>query len=119
MWVKFDDNMPDDPEVDRLSDGAFRLYVAGVCYAQRQLTDGLVHTAKVQRLVPRFQKRYLDELTRYPDEPDRDPLWSPQTDGFQIRNFAKWNKSRSYWEDQTAKAAERKIRWRDRREQDA
>ena len=42
MWVKLNDQAPNDPDIDALSDGAFRLWVTAICYCQAQLTDGYV-----------------------------------------------------------------------------
>ena len=109
MWVKFDDQMPDDPDVDRLSHGAFRLYVSAICYSQRYLTDGFVARARVPRLVPGFEKSYIGELVAV-------GLFSDQLpDGYVIRNFEKWNKTRAHWKGEQEKAAERKARYKEKR----
>lgn len=99
-WVNLDDNFPEHPKVDGLSDAAFRLQVAGICYANRQLTDGRIPPDKVRRLVPRFKQAALDELT------DR-AMWLPlASGGWQIRDYLDWNRSR----DQVESERERKSK---------
>jgi hypothetical protein len=39
-WVKLDDGFAEHPKVLAISDAAFRLYIVGLCYANRHLTDG-------------------------------------------------------------------------------
>ena len=90
MWVKFDDSMPEDPDVDRLSHGAFRLYVSGICHAQKHLTDGFVDRDKATRLMRSFRGIYIDELVRV-------GLWDDIPGGYVIRNFSKFNRTRDYW----------------------
>lgn len=105
MWVKFDDSMPEDPAVDRLSHGAFRLYVSAICYAQKHLTDGHVDAERVPRLMRRYRTGFADELVAA-------GLWQPDANGYAVRNFAKWNKTRDYWKAEQAAATARKAAWR-------
>lgn len=107
MWAKLDDSMPDDPDVDRLSDGAFRLYVSGICHCAKHLTDGLIDAGRVPRLMPRYKSSYADELVTA-------GLWQQVPDGgFVVRSYAKYNKSRDWWREEKRKAAERKAAWRE------
>ena len=104
--MKLDDGMPEDPAVDRLSDGAFRLYVAALCYAQKHQTDGMVPAAKLPRLVPRFRPSYVTEIV---DEAEK---WEQQGDQYKIKNFEKYNKTRAFWDDRKAADARRIQEWR-------
>jgi hypothetical protein len=49
-WTRLDDGFAQHPKVVALSDGAFRLHVAGLTYAARHLTDGLVPRAALPTL---------------------------------------------------------------------
>lgn len=62
VWTTLDDGFPDHPKVLQLSDAAFRLHVAGLCYCNRLLTDGNIPTGYVSRLVPNFKTRTFAEL---------------------------------------------------------
>jgi hypothetical protein len=50
MWVRLDDNFADDPVFDSVGPAASWLHVAGLCYSNRNLTDGLIRAARVGRL---------------------------------------------------------------------
>lgn len=41
-WVKIDDAIGENPKIARLSDSAFALYIAGLAYCNRNLTDGFI-----------------------------------------------------------------------------
>jgi hypothetical protein len=109
VWVKLDDGLPDNPKVEELSDGAFRLYVSALCHAQRHLTDGHIKDSRVNRLIPRFKPAYIAELVDA-------QLWEPNGTGYLIHDFAAWNKTRTYWEGRRADDARRKAEWRARKE---
>ena len=85
-FLNMDDNFPDHPKVDPLSDAAFRLHVAGMCYASKHLTNGYVPSERVPRLVPKFRKTALAELVG--------GLWLPAVNGFEIHDYLDWNRSR-------------------------
>src|SRR4030095_3352299 len=94
-WVTWDDQMPEHPKIVSLSDGAFRLHVSAIAYANRFLTDGIVHAETVSRVVPRDSQTYLDELlTRM--------LWVEVIPAktYEIHDYLDWNKSRAEVEEQ-------------------
>lgn len=92
-YLNLDDNFADHPKVDALSDGAFRLHVAGLLYSARHRLDGKVPGDKVGRLVPRFRRPCLNELLD-------GRLWLPHTEGYEIHDYLDWNKSREEIEEQ-------------------
>lgn len=91
-WVNMDDGYPEHPKVDALSDAAFRLHTAGICYCNRHLTDGYIEAGRVSRLVPRFKKSALVELMH-------SKLWLPADGGYDVHDFLDWNPSRKQIED--------------------
>lgn len=100
-WVNLDDQFPEHPKIDKLSDAAFRLHVAAICYANRHLTDGYLDAARIPRLVPKHQKRFVTELVNA-------DLWETVDGGYQIHDYLDWNKSRD--EVETAQAKLSKVR---------
>lgn len=44
VWVQIDDGFDEHPKVARLGDGAFRAFVEGLCYSNRNLTDGRINS---------------------------------------------------------------------------
>lgn len=86
-WIKLDDQFSDHPKVAALSDRAFRLYVQGLCYASRYLTDGLLTSASL--LVIRAKPAALAELMDA-------GLWeSSHDEAVTIHDYLKYNPSRS------------------------
>ena len=51
-WTKLDDGFADHPKVAPLSDPAFRAFVAGLCFANRYLTDGVLPGHAVAKIAP-------------------------------------------------------------------
>jgi len=108
-WVKLDDQFPDHPKIDGLSDGAFRLHVAGMCQSARYLTDGLVPAERIPRLAPKYKPAYLRELVER-------LLWIKHDDVYEIHDFTQWNKTRAWWEAERKKKAKRVADWRARQD---
>lgn len=49
-WVKLDDQFPDHPKVLEVGPAAAWLYICGLAYASRYLTDGFIPTAEIKRI---------------------------------------------------------------------
>ncbi len=107
-YLNLDDGFADHPKVDALSDGAFRLHVAGLNYCARKLTDGKVEKHRVHRLMPVYKPSYLKELLDA-------RMWLPAADGYEIHDYLEWNKSRAWWEERRAREAKRIAEWRARK----
>jgi hypothetical protein len=88
-YATFDDSFCDHPKIAGLTDSAFRLHTAGILYCARHLTDGLIPADEVPRLVRRYRKASLVDLT------DR-ALWVPAGGGqaYTIHDYLDWNLSR-------------------------
>lgn len=87
-WANLDDQFPKHPKVLPVTDGAFRLHVAGICYSAQYLTDGLIDGDAVPLLMPRFKPRHLDELLAR-------GLWVQHGDVYEIHDYLEWNRSRA------------------------
>lgn len=104
-YLNLDDGFADHRKVDALSDGAFRLHIAGLCYCASQLTDGLVEDHRVPRLTRTYKPAQLTELL------DAN-LWLPRADGYEIHDYLDWNKSRAWWETKRETDRKRLADWR-------
>ena len=113
-YLNLDDGFADHEKVDTLSDGAFRLHVAGLCYCAKNLTDGVVRKVKIPRLMPTYRPAYLHELTTAPK-----PMWLPHPDGYVIHDYLDWNKSKAWWEEKREKDAKRLAEWRAKQAENA
>ena len=109
-YARFDDNYTDHPKVAALSDAAFRLHVAAVCYCARLLTDGLIDAGEVPRLVRAYKKSALKELI------ERRLLLPVTVEGdvamYEVHDYLSHNDSRSMVLDRRSKACERQARGR-------
>lgn len=110
-WVKLDDAFTENPKVRYLSDRAFRLYVAGLCHCGSHLTDGVIERHKVSALLPKVSKPMVQELVDA-------VLWLEHTDGFEVKDFLKYNPPRDRVMREREAAAERKRRWQEAREEE-
>lgn len=104
-YLNLDDNFSDHPKVDALSDGAFRLHVAGLLHCAKHLTDGVIERARVPRLIPTYKTRLLTELLDA-------SLWLPRADDLEIHDYLDWNKSKAWWTEKREKDAKRLADWR-------
>lgn len=106
--AEVDDNFADHGKVWRLSDAAFRLHTSGILYCARLITDGFVPANKVQKLVPKFRVKALDELVSA-------GMWTAvgidQVVSYEIHDYLDWNPSRAQIEERRKKAAQRKAKW--------
>jgi hypothetical protein len=102
-WVRLDDNFADHPKIIGISDSAFRLYVASLCYANRQLTDGFIPA-------PAY-----GVLSRNDDAPElcAAGLWRAVTGGFQIRSYEEYQPTRNEIENKRNAARDRLSKYRE------
>jgi len=112
-YLNMDDNYPEHPKVEQLSDGAFRLHTSGLAYCAKHTTDGFIYATKAPRLIPRFRPSYIRELLD--SHPER-PLWAEVPGGYLIHDYLQWNKSRAWWNEKREKDAKRKAEWRKKNE---
>lgn len=99
-WLRLDDNFDGRPEVDALSDGAYRLHSAGLLYCARARTDGLVPAARVHRLTPNYDRGHLLELVDA-------GLWEAREgEGWYVPEYLETNPSAAQVAAKSAKRAE-------------
>ncbi|MEO8483095.1 MAG: HNH endonuclease signature motif containing protein [Acidobacteriota bacterium] len=95
-WARIDDNAGGHAKLLALSDGAYRLWVAGLIYCQRNLTDGAIP----RHVIPTFGVRAKNVQLLIAHElcaslvPGRSPLWHITETGYQVHDFLDWNESR-------------------------
>ncbi len=88
-WVRLDDAFATNPKVFMLSDGAFRAYVVGLCYASQHLTDGFVPAGYVK--------------LRHARELEAAGMWDQDGSGWQIHDFLEYNPSKQEVEQERAR----------------
>lgn len=98
-WANLDDQYAEHPNNWVLSDAAFRLHTAAICYANKHKTDGEVVASKVPTLVPKFKRAALVELL------DRGH-WLDKGETYEVRDFLDWNRSRAQIETESQRKSQ-------------
>src|SRR5262245_36035416 len=96
----------DDEKIDALSDGAFRLWHAGMADGRRNQTDGLIPFGIMRGL--RCYTKGNEKQLATPTREGLAPLWEliPAT-GYKMHNFLAWNPSKDQENGERAGAAAR------------
>lgn len=100
-WVRIDENALEHPKIAALSHGAVVLWIQGLAYCQKFLTDGLICRLALRGLRAFNPKRHAELLAA--------KLWDAAEDGaVRVHDFLDWNESR----DRIVAAREQ---WRDKK----
>lgn len=113
-WVKLDDHFDQHPKVAQLSDSAFALFVAGLAYCNRSLTDGFIPSR-----VGLGQLRWADGNTAPPiRELEEVGLWEPVDGGWQVHDYDDYQPSRESVLAEREAARKRKAKSRQKSRRD-
>ena len=106
-WAKLDDEFVEHTRISKLSDRAFRLHVAAICHAARKLTDGHISETdgRILRALTKARRRHIDELLDA-------GVWTPNGDGWVIRDYLDYNPSAETVKERRKKWADRQNRKR-------
>jgi hypothetical protein len=99
-WVKLSDDFASHPVVLGLSDGAFRLYVAGLCYCARHLTDGVIPVAVVPTLGVERHRQATAELLRV-------GRWVADAGAYAVHDYLDYQESKAKVESRRERTKER------------
>jgi hypothetical protein len=82
-WVKIDDQFADHPKIAQAGPLGLAVYVAGLCYSARYLTDGFIPTASAERFAgtsPELRAKLVDLS-----------LWDETDGGYLIHDYLDYN----------------------------
>ena len=103
-WIRIDDQMPDHPKIEPLSDAAFRWTIRALSYANRFLTNGVLPSAFLDR-VPDDVRGEL--VTR--------GVWEQGRDGHtRIHDYLDYQPSKAEIQRQRKATRQRVARFRER-----
>lgn len=108
-WVRLADDFADHPKIIAAGPLAGWLWVCGLAYCNRYLTDGLVPAGAVRRLVD------VDEPARLAAKLVEVGLWERVADGFRVHDFRDYQPSAQAVREERDRNAERMREWRKRR----
>ena len=97
-WVKLDDNFPDHPKVVAAGSSAAWLYICGLTYCSRFLTDGFIPAAQVPRLSdmrnPQALAQRLVEVG----------LWEQGVKGYVVHEYTRWQRTKEQVDSERSSA---------------
>jgi 5-methylcytosine-specific restriction endonuclease McrA len=87
-WLKVDDNAPHHKKMLAAGDVACWLWICGLAYCQRHMTDGLITPEAVPFLGCKGWKASVSRLVSA-------GLWVEDQNGYRVHDFLQWNDSAS------------------------
>ena len=95
-WLRLDDTFAQHPKIIGLTDPAFRLHIAGMTYAARHLTDGIIPAAALTSLYPNRALRTVNELIvadlwHHPGHADCPTCQPTPTNSYTIHDYLLYN----------------------------
>jgi hypothetical protein len=119
-YLNLDDNYPDHPKIEALTDAAYRLHGSAMFYAARFRLDGYLTSGQLRariRWSQKAERELVDGHLLHPPGACCESRYCPPDDGrrYRLHDFFQWNKSRSWWDEEREKAAKRKAEWKARK----
>jgi hypothetical protein len=105
-WIKLHDNFWENPKVLAAGEDAALLYIQGLSYCSRNLTDGSIPTPALRNLTAKRDAKTLVRVLV------REGLWSETATGWQVHDYLKVQRSREQVEAEREKARERQRKAR-------
>jgi len=113
-YLNLDDNYPDHPKVEALSDAAYRFHGACMFYAARFQLDGYLRQAQLRgrrNWSTKTERELVNERLLHPPgdvcESQKCPL--DDEERYRLHDFFQWNKPKAWWDEEREKAAKRKA----------
>lgn len=107
-WVRLDDGFPDHPKVAAAGPLAAWLYVCGLAYSARLLTDGFIPAAQARRLAD------VPEAGALAVRLVEVGLWEVAKGGYRIHDYLDYQPSAERIRHDREQGARRQAEWRDR-----
>lgn len=103
-WVRVEPDAPYHQKLQRVGVEGFGLFVAGLCYANRCLTDGLIHQHALPAVFPGAPRRRLESLA---GQLVAAGLWEVVEGGWRVHDFHQYQPTKAEALDQMRRASER------------
>lgn len=118
-YLQSDDGTHDNPKLDAVTDGAYRLWDAARHYAAKHLTDGRVPERKIARLTPTYKPALLVELLdgglfhHGGEGCGTAQCVKGEAGEYVVHDYLEWNRSAEWWTAKRQRDAERQAKWRE------
>lgn len=93
-WGRLDDGLNDDDKLNALCSDAFRLWVRGLVYCQKKLTDGFIADSAIPSLAAFAKERDRSKLTAELCARlvvNKGPLWHREEGGYRMHDYHDYN----------------------------
>ncbi len=110
-WVKLDDTFFGNPKVIEAGRDARDLYIAGLCYCNRHLTDGLILVGALSRIAAEAE---IKNARGCSERLVTVGLWEREDGGFRVHDYLEYQPRRERTLADRAATAKRQADWRER-----
>lgn len=86
-WVRLEDTFPEHPKILSVDPEAAWLFVQGLCYANRNLTDGLIPKRAAVAMAGAHHTRLIAQLVS-------SRLWESEREGYRIHDYHEYQPTR-------------------------
>lgn len=107
-WIRLDDQFPDHPKTVAAGPAAAWLFVCGIGYCNRLLTDGVIPTGQVRKLAD------VDNAMELAGKLVEVGLWEAVEGGYRVHDFLEYQPSAEQVKAERAGNAQRQQEWRER-----
>lgn len=120
-YLNLDDNYPEHPKVEALSNNAYRLHGSAMFYAAKWLLDGFLTPTQMRARKGYSQaaiKELMDAKLVHGPGVGCGTKTCPEgaSGAYLLHDYLQWNKPKSWWEHKRTKDAERIAKWRSEQE---
>jgi len=109
-WIRIDDGILDNPKIAKVGVTGFALYVAGLVFCGRNLSNGFIPKERALLLLPLDAEDLRDSRTI--SALISQNLWEICEGGYQVHDYLKYNRSRASVLRERASARQRSRRVR-------
>ena len=107
--IRLEDGFPENPKVRKVGPAGVALYVSGLCYCSRQLSDGLIPDEAVQIIAEmvgvKRHREVIEALTKA-------RLWKRVRGGYMVPDYRDFNPSREEISRKREENRRRQADWR-------
>ena len=110
-WFPLEETITDHPKILQAGHKGFALYVAGLCYASKHLTNGFIPMTAVSLLLPDLRAQVAKVAAGLVNA----GLWEETSGGYQVHDYLDYQRSREQVEARRREGAARQRKLQDKR----
>ena len=110
-WFPLEETITDHPKILQAGHKGFALYVAGLCYASKHLTNGFIPMTAVSLLLPDLRAQVAKVAAGLVNA----GLWEEASGGYQVHDYLDYQRSREQVEARRREGAARQRKLQDKR----